>query len=140
MDWTQKCDGLTGGRKDGRSYEWAFIGYFFCLKVPNKTTKVPNNTDGMNRITQQVSIRVFKVPNKCPFVRPDGLTDGQVQRYMLPHCGGITKGHNSVKFGCSKNTFLYCHLHIKVVNPWKFKQNLPSGLRGVAFTKFLHSI
>jgi hypothetical protein len=22
--------------------------------------------------------------------RTDGLTDGQVQRYMLPHCGGIT--------------------------------------------------
>jgi hypothetical protein len=64
-------DERTDGRTDGRSYEWAFIGYFFCLKVPNKTTKVPNNTDGMNRITQQVSIRVFKVPNKCPFVRPD---------------------------------------------------------------------
>jgi hypothetical protein len=47
-----------------------------------------------------------------------------------------TKGHNSVKFGRSKNSFLYCHLHIKVVYPWKFKQNLPSGLRGVAFTRF----
>jgi hypothetical protein len=47
-----------------------------------------------------------------------------------------TKGHNSVKFGCSKHSFLYCHLHIKVVNPWKFRQNLPSGLRGVEFTNF----
>jgi hypothetical protein len=50
-----------------------------------------------------------------------------------------TKANNSVKFGRSKNSFLYFHLHIKVVHPWKFKQNLPSGLRGVAFTKFLHS-
>jgi hypothetical protein len=47
-----------------------------------------------------------------------------------------TKGHNSVKFGCSKNSFLYYQLHIKVVHPWKFKQNLPCGLRGVAFTRF----
>jgi hypothetical protein len=47
-----------------------------------------------------------------------------------------TKGHNSVKFGCSKNSFLNYHLHIKVVHCWKFKQNLPSGLRGVAFTRF----
>jgi hypothetical protein len=47
-----------------------------------------------------------------------------------------TKGHNSVNFGCSKNSFLFCHLHIKVVHPWKLKQNLPSGLRGVAFTRF----
>jgi hypothetical protein len=48
----------------------------------------------------------------------------------------INKGPYSVKFGRSKNSFLYCHLHIKVVHPWKFKQNLPSGFRGVAFTKF----
>jgi hypothetical protein len=47
-----------------------------------------------------------------------------------------TKGHNSVKFGCSENSFLYYHLHIKVVHPCKLKQNLPSGLRGVAFTRF----
>jgi hypothetical protein len=26
--------------------------------------------------------------------------------------------------------------HIGVVHPWKFKQNLPSGLRVVAFTRF----
>jgi hypothetical protein len=51
-----------------------------------------------------------------------------------------TKGHNSVKFGRSKNSFLYFHLHIKVLHPWKFKQNLPFGLRGVAFTKFLYGI
>jgi hypothetical protein len=53
----------------------------------------------------------------------------------------LTKGHNSVKFGRSKNSFLYCyHQHILCVHPWKYKQHLPSGLRGVAFTKFLHSI
>jgi hypothetical protein len=51
-----------------------------------------------------------------------------------------TKGHISVKFGRSKNPFLNYYLHIKVVHPWKFKQNLSSGLRGVAFTKFLYGI
>jgi hypothetical protein len=47
-----------------------------------------------------------------------------------------TKGHNSLKFGCRKNSFLYYHLHIKVVHPCKLKQNLTSGLTGVAFKRF----
>jgi len=31
MLWTKK-----DGRTDVRPYRWAFVGYFFCLKLPNK--------------------------------------------------------------------------------------------------------
>jgi len=28
--------GRTDGRTDGRPHRWTFVGYFFCLKLPNK--------------------------------------------------------------------------------------------------------
>jgi hypothetical protein len=72
-------------RTYGRSYEWSFIGCFLCLKVSNKRTKEPNNTDGMNKITQQVSSPVSEVPNKCPLVRPDRRTDKAVTICFREH-------------------------------------------------------
>ena len=35
-------------------------------------------------------------------------------------------------------TFIYMHPHIKATHPWKFEQNHPIHVRGVAFTNFLY--
>jgi hypothetical protein len=44
-------------------------------------------------------------------------TDAPLTTYIWYIVKKSTKCHNSVKFGCSKNFFLYYHLHIKVVHP-----------------------
>ena len=47
-----------------------------------------------------------------------------------------TKGHNSAKTDNSQNSCLKDHLHTKCDSMWKFKQNPPKIVRGVAFTRF----
>jgi hypothetical protein len=47
-------------------------------------------------------------------------TDAPTDNIYMVYSEKSTKGHIFVKFGRGKNSFLYFHLHIKVVHPCKF--------------------
>ena len=66
---TEFSDRRTDKRPDEMT-NWLLL----LFKIPNKTLKVPNNTDEMNRIYCNL---LFSVPNKCHLICQDGQTDEQ---------------------------------------------------------------
>ena len=67
--------GWTDKYPDERTY--MYIEYFFCIKIPNETLKLPNNTDRMNRWIEFTIL--FSVSNKCSLVCPERRTDVQLK-------------------------------------------------------------
>jgi len=80
---TSKCIGdmmwLTDGRTDGLPHRWTFVGYFFCLKLPNKQ-KLPNKrlTEWMESSHRWTFVGYF-CTQQVPFCLP-GRTDGRLSR------------------------------------------------------------
>ena len=75
------------GRTDGRPSGWSLIGYFFCLKLPNKrkTTQQENKRNECNLPTNGHLLGI-SIPNMCPLMRPDGHTHTQTDgdHYHIP--------------------------------------------------------